>query len=127
VRDRGALDTPLLAAVARGQAACVRVLIELGADVERVRKPSGENVFHVAADTADLSMSRQLLYNLRKQKRLLKKLLSQPTAFGRAPAHCTKNAQIRQLFTDAARGRLPADLDSEKELPPPPKSAAEQV
>ena len=127
VRDRGALDTPLLAAVSRGQAACVRVLIERGADVERVRKPSGENVFHVAADAGDLSMTRQLLYNLRKQKKVLKKLLSQPTAFGRAPAHCTKNSQIRQLLTDASRGLMPSDLEKEKTLPPPPKSAAEQV
>jgi hypothetical protein len=38
-------------------------------------------------------------------------LLTQPTAYGRAPAHCTKNGEIRALLTDAARGRLPADLD----------------
>jgi hypothetical protein len=120
VRQRGTSDTPLLAAVARSQYAVVRDLIQRGANVRAVRKPSGENVFHIAADVGDPVLTRQLLYMLRGDKLVLRQLLQQSTAYGRAPSHCTKDSTVRRLLTDAARGVLPSDIANEAKLPPPP-------
>jgi hypothetical protein len=127
LRQRGTADTAVLSAVARSQYAVVRLLMERGANVRIVRKPSGENVFHIAADSGDVAMTRQLLYNLRGDKSMLRHLLQQSTAFGRAPAHCTKDTVIRTLLTNAARGVMPPDLAKEAVVPsssPSPEQVA---